>query len=39
MSIVGYILGLGDRNLNNILMMNETGKIIHKNFEKTVKNT
>ena len=29
MSIVGYILGLGDRHLNNILMNRETGKIVH----------
>jgi FKBP12-rapamycin complex-associated protein len=29
MSIVGYILGLGDRNLNNLLMNRETGKIVH----------
>ena len=33
MSIIGYILGLGDRNLNNILMNNENCKIIHKNFD------
>ena len=29
MSIVGYILGLGDRHPNNILMNRETGKIVH----------
>ena len=29
MSIVGYILGLGDRHLNNILMNRESGKIVH----------
>ena len=31
MSIVGYILGLGDRHLNNILMNRKTGKIVHIN--------
>ena len=31
--MIGYILGLGDRNLNNILMNNKTCKIIHKNFD------
>ena len=29
MSIVGYILGLGDRHPNNILMNRESGKIVH----------
>ena len=29
MSIVGYILGLGDRHLNNILMSRKNGQIIH----------
>ena len=32
MSIVGYILGLGDRHFNNLLMNRKTGKIIHTNF-------
>ena len=32
MSIVGYILGLGDRDPNNILMNQETGKIVHIDF-------
>ncbi|KAJ2835173.1 phosphatidylinositol kinase- protein kinase tor1 [Coemansia sp. 'formosensis'] len=29
MSIAGYILGLGDRHLDNIMMHNCTGKIVH----------
>ncbi|KAJ2325401.1 phosphatidylinositol kinase- protein kinase tor1, partial [Coemansia sp. RSA 2681] len=29
MSIAGYILGLGDRHPNNIMMHNESGKIVH----------
>ena len=28
MSIVGYILGLGDRHLNNLLMSRKNGQII-----------
>ena len=32
MSIVGYILGLGDRRLNNLIMNRKTGKIVHINF-------
>ena len=32
MSIVGYILGLGDRHLNNLLMNRKTGKIVHIDF-------
>eukprot|EP01117_Protostelium_nocturnum_P004771 TRINITY_DN1729_c0_g1_i6.p1 TRINITY_DN1729_c0_g1~~TRINITY_DN1729_c0_g1_i6.p1 ORF type:complete len:2769 (-),score=631.24 TRINITY_DN1729_c0_g1_i6:553-8859(-) len=29
MSIVGYVIGLGDRHLDNILLDNRTGQIIH----------
>ena len=29
MSVVGYILGLGDRHTNNIMMDRQNGKIIH----------
>eukprot|EP00026_Physarum_polycephalum_P000029 Phypoly_transcript_00029.p1 GENE.Phypoly_transcript_00029~~Phypoly_transcript_00029.p1 ORF type:complete len:2984 (-),score=506.25 Phypoly_transcript_00029:303-8192(-) len=29
MSIVGYIIGLGDRHLDNILLDNRTGEIVH----------
>ena len=32
MSIVGYILGLGDRHPNNLMMSRKTGKIIHIDF-------
>ena len=32
MSIVGYILGLGDRHPNNLMMSRNTGKIIHIDF-------
>ena len=32
MSIVGYILGLGDRHLNNLLMSRKNGQIIHIDF-------
>ena len=28
-SIVGHILGLGDRHVSNILMDNETGEAVH----------
>lgn len=28
-SIVGHVLGLGDRHLSNILMDNDTGEVIH----------
>ena len=34
MSMVGYILGLGDRYLNNILMNRKTGKIVHIDFSE-----
>ncbi|KAJ2712879.1 phosphatidylinositol kinase- protein kinase tor1 [Coemansia spiralis] len=29
MSMVGYILGLGDRHLNNILIHERTGRVVH----------
>ena len=32
MSIVGYILGLGDRHLNNLLMSRKNGQITHIDF-------
>ena len=32
MSIVGYILGLGDRHPNNIMIQRATGKIVHIDF-------
>ena len=32
MSIIGYILGLGDRHLNNLLMSRKNGQIIHIDF-------
>ena len=32
MSIVGYILGLGDRHPSNLMMSKKTGKIIHIDF-------
>ena len=32
MSITGYILGLGDRHLNNLLMSKNNGQIIHIDF-------
>lgn len=32
MSIVGYILGLGDRHLSNLMIQNQTGKIVHIDF-------
>ena len=32
MSIVGYILGLGDRHPNNLMMEKQSGKIIHIDF-------
>ncbi|EAN80871.1 phosphatidylinositol 3-kinase, putative, partial [Trypanosoma cruzi] len=32
MSMVGYILGLGDRHLGNILLSMSTGKIVHIDF-------
>jgi serine/threonine-protein kinase mTOR len=32
MSIVGYIIGLGDRHPFNIMMHQDTGKIIHIDF-------
>ena len=28
-SIVGYLLGLGDRHLSNILIHNKTGEVVH----------
>ncbi|KAK8837702.1 hypothetical protein M9Y10_036237 [Tritrichomonas musculus] len=34
MSIVGYIIGLGDRHPNNILFMNKTGKQVHIDFSE-----
>jgi FKBP12-rapamycin complex-associated protein len=32
MSILGYILGLGDRHLNNLLMSRKNGQIVHIDF-------
>eukprot|EP00744_Colponema_vietnamica_P008408 GILI01011995.1.p1 GENE.GILI01011995.1~~GILI01011995.1.p1 ORF type:complete len:1399 (-),score=271.26 GILI01011995.1:57-3929(-) len=32
MSVVGYILGLGDRHPNNIMMQRSTGKVVHIDF-------
>lgn len=32
MSIVGYILGLGDRHCSNLLLSRESGKIVHIDF-------
>jgi FKBP12-rapamycin complex-associated protein len=32
MSMVGYILGLGDRHPNNLMLHRHTGKIIHIDF-------
>lgn len=32
MSMVGYILGLGDRHPNNIMFNRNSGKIIHIDF-------
>ncbi|CCW66400.1 unnamed protein product [Phytomonas sp. Hart1] len=32
MSLVGYVLGLGDRHLGNILLSMSTGKIVHIDF-------
>ena len=32
MSIVGYILGLGDRHPSNIMLQRQTGKIVHIDF-------
>ena len=29
MSVVGYILGLGDRHPNNLMMDRQNGKIMH----------
>lgn len=32
MSMVGYILGLGDRHLNNIMLQKKSGQIVHIDF-------
>lgn len=32
MSIVGYILGLGDRHLSNLMLQRSSGKIVHIDF-------
>lgn len=34
MSIVGYIIGLGDRHPNNILFMKKTGSLVHIDFSE-----
>jgi len=32
MSIVGYILGLGDRHPSNLMLQRATGKVVHIDF-------
>jgi FKBP12-rapamycin complex-associated protein len=32
MSMVGYILGLGDRHPSNIMLQRDSGKIVHIDF-------
>lgn len=32
MSIVGYVIGLGDRHPQNIMIQKNTGKIVHIDF-------
>jgi len=32
MSVVGYILGLGDRHPSNIMLQRDSGKIVHIDF-------
>ena len=32
MSVVGHILGLGDRHPSNIMLQRDTGKIVHIDF-------
>jgi FKBP12-rapamycin complex-associated protein len=32
MSMVGYILGLGDRHPSNIMIQRQSGKIVHIDF-------
>ena len=32
MSMVGYIIGLGDRHPHNIMIQRKTGKIVHIDF-------
>ena len=29
MNIVGYIIGLGDRHLSNLMIFRESGKLVH----------
>lgn len=36
-SMVGYILGIGDRHVQNILIDNETAELIHIDFGKDFK--
>lgn len=39
MSIAGYLIGLGDRHPNNILLQNTNGKITHIDFEDSFETT
>ncbi|OHT01010.1 hypothetical protein TRFO_07676 [Tritrichomonas foetus] len=39
MSMVGYIIGLGDRHPSNILLQKNTGRVIHIDFGETFEST
>jgi FKBP12-rapamycin complex-associated protein len=39
MSIVGYIIGLGDRHLSNILFMKSSGNVTHIDFSECFEST